>query len=452
MSNFIKSLIPESLLKTIRPVYHGLMAKLGNIYFGRPSQKMLVIGVTGTNGKTTTVNLIAHILEESGLKTGFTSTAVVNIDGSERLNKMKMTMPSGWLLQKWMSQMVKTGCKCAVVEVSSEGLAQNRHLGINFDIAVFTNLTPEHLESHGGFENYKLAKARLFQSLASAQKKSKAILGMDSKEQLQKIIVINIDDDNGKFFSDFKADKYFTYGVKNPADFQATNILYSPEGVSFNLQSLIFNLHLKGQFDVYNSLAAISTAQSLGIDLAFCKHALEKIEVVPGRVEVIHNSPFTVVVDYAYEPEEMRQLYETVTRWPHKKVIQVLGPTGGGRDQARIPLLGKMAGEFADIVVLTIDDPYDDDPRELAQRMEDGVIISGKIKDRDFFLNLDRRQAFVKAFKFAQPGDLVLITGKGADQKMALANGKYIDWDDRKIAKEELGYLQMQNSKTFNAN
>lgn len=446
MKKFIKNLLPESMLKAIRPVYHGLLARLGSMYFGHPSEKMIVIGVTGTNGKTTTVNLIARILREAGYKTGFTSTAVLNIEGQEHLNKMKMTMPSGWVLQKWMKQMLDSGCKCVVIEISSEGLAQNRHLGINFDIAVFTNLTPEHLESHGGFENYKAAKNKLFEALSQHPQKIQPLpvsLPSQGEEDkgAQKTIITNADDEYGKYYASFKAEKYLTYGIKNPADFVASDIQYAQSGIKFQLLDKELRLHLRGQFDVYNSLAAIAAAQALGVDLETCKQALEKIAVVPGRVEIVHEKTFTVVVDYAYEPEEMKQLYETVSRWHYKRLIQVLGPTGGGRDKARIPILGQMAGEKADVVIITTDDPYDDNPEALAEFMAQGVRKTGKIMNDNFFIIIDRRTAIIKALKTAKPGDLVLITGKGADQKIALANGKYLDWDDREVVKRELAKL-----------
>jgi len=424
------------LLKAIRPAYHGALALLGSFYYGQPSRKLIVIGVTGTNGKSTTVNLIAKILEEAGYKTGYTSTVTVNFGGQESLNKMKMTMPSGWLLQKWMRQMVNAGCKYAVLEVSSEGLAQNRHLGIDFDVAVFTNLTPEHLDSHGGFENYKLAKAKLFSGLAKSQI-------TNSKSQInpniQKSIITNADDEYGKYFAGFKADRCVSYGIKNPqADLIATDIQYSPNGISFKLKTINYKLCLKGQFDVYNSLAAIAVAQSQGVSLEICKKALEKVRVVPGRVEVLQSVHFTVVVDYAYEPEEMRQLYETVNRWPHKRVLQVLGPTGGGRDKARIRMLGEMAGKFANAVFITTDDPYDDDPKILGGQMAEGARAAGKTEKQDLFCEYDRRAAIRMALKAACDGDLVLVTGKGADQKMALAVGTYVDWDDRTVVREEL--------------
>lgn len=435
--NFIKKIIPNRFIKYIRPFYHGALAYLAHFYFGRPSEKLIVIGVTGTNGKTTTVNLIAKILEEAGFKVGYTSTATMKIGAQEFLNNMKMTTPSGWLLQKWMAQMARAGCEYAVLEISSEGLAQNRHLGINFDVAVFTNLTPEHLEAHGGFNNYKLAKGKLFANLQKSQ-----ITNNKSQinPNIQKTIIVNADDQYADFYKSFLAKKHLSFGVKNPqADLVATDIVYSPDGLSFKIQNSEFIIHLKGQFDVYNSLAAIATAQSQNISLEICRKALEKVPVVPGRVEVLQTSPFTVVVDYAYEPEEMKQLYQTLARWPHNRIIQVLGPTGGGRDRARIEVLGKMAGEAANVVIITTDDPYDDDPKALAQRMSSGV-GSDKILNDNLFVILDRRAAIAKAVKLAAFGDLVLITGKGADQKMALANGRYLDWDDRKVAREELGH------------
>ncbi len=429
---FLKKLIPDSLIKFIRPYFHGALAWLGSLYFGRPSNRLLVVGVTGTNGKTTTVNLLATILREAGLKTGHTSTAVLNLGERDELNPYKMTMPSGWLLQKWMAKMFKNGCQAVVLEVSSEGLAQNRHLGINFDAAVFTNLTPEHIESHGGFENYKKAKGKMFQVLSS---KYKVLSG----NKIQKTIVTNSDDKYSDYYKNFKADKYLSYSVKNPSDFQALNISYSSSGIGYSLRTTRYSLSLKGQFDVYNSLAAIAGASAFGISLEVSKKALEKVQVIPGRVEVLQTKPFTVVVDYAYEPEEMRQLYETVLRWEHKKIIQVLGPTGGGRDSARIKVLGKMAGEFCDFVFITTDDPYDEDPTQLAEPMIKSARVPGKA---EVFWEKDRRMAIRMALKKAAPLDLVLITGKGADQKMALANGKYIEWDDRVVVKDVLSHAK----------
>jgi UDP-N-acetylmuramoyl-L-alanyl-D-glutamate--2,6-diaminopimelate ligase len=179
----------------------------------------------------------------------------------------------------------------------------------------------------------------------------------------------------------------------------------------------------------------------LGVTTATCKAALEAVANVPGRVEVIHGNFFNVVIDYAYEPEELKQLYETIARWPYRKLIQVLGPTGGGRDKARIPLLGEMAGHVVQTIFITTDDPYDENPQKLAEQMLAGSVKAGKILDTDVFIELDRRAAIRRAIELAEPNDIVLVTGKGADQTMALGGGKYVPWDDRQVVRDELDSL-----------
>lgn len=415
------------------------MAYCANIIFGRPSNKLVVIGVTGSNGKSTTVNLIAKILQSFGKKCGLISTINFDLGQGEKLNSLKMTMPSGWLLNLWLAEMLKNGCKYAVLEISSEGLAQNRHLGINFDLAVFTNLTPEHLESHGGFENYQKAKARLFQTLSRVpltQAKKQTCPG------LQKTIIANLDDKFGKYFLNFKAARHVTYGIKTAdASYRSTNISYRPDGITFNLKSLTFNLCLKGRFDVYNSLAAVAAAASVGVNLEAARSALEKIPGIPGRLEIIQDKPFMLVVDYAPEPYALQALYKTLQGWPKNRLIHILGSCGGGRDRARRKILGERAGKEADMVIVTNEDPYDDDPWEIINEVAAGAENAGKILDQNLFKILDRGEAIAKAITLARPDDLVLITGKGAEQKMAVADGKYLDWDDRLVAREKLARI-----------
>jgi UDP-N-acetylmuramoyl-L-alanyl-D-glutamate--2,6-diaminopimelate ligase len=439
--NFIKKLLPNQLLKLIRPLYHGALAYFSHWYFGRPSDKLIVIGVTGTNGKSTTVNLIAKIFQEAGLRTGFTSTVNFGLPSGEKMNDLKMTMPSGYILHKWMADMVNAGYKVVVLEVSSEGLQQNRHLGINFDIAVFTNLTPEHIEAHGGFENYKLAKSKLFASLNRES-------GIKN-QGVKKTIVINLDDPSGEYYASFQAEKKITFGVNNQkANLNAIRVEYGPRGIKFIISAkggspegghnFPFSLHLKGKFDVYNALAAIAASQALNIPLEISKKALEKIAVVPGRMEVLQERPFIVLVDYAPEPYSLQACYETVGEWPKNRLIHILGSCGGGRDKARRKVLGEMAGHTAQIVVVTNEDPYDDDPMEIINEVASGAGIAGKILYQDLYKIENRREAIKKALSLAKEGDLVLITGKGAEQKMAVAGGKYIDWDDRQVVREEL--------------
>jgi UDP-N-acetylmuramoyl-L-alanyl-D-glutamate--2,6-diaminopimelate ligase len=435
MKSLIKKLIPKFLLQ----YYHKAMALLGASIYGNPAEKMIVVGVTGTNGKSTTVALIAKVLESNGTKVGALSTVYFKVADEEVLNNKKMTMLGRFLLQKYLRRMVDAGCRYAVVETSSQGIEQFRHLGINYDYAVFTNLTPEHIEAHGGFENYKKAKGKLFAFLTSKPRKT-----IDEKE-IKKISVINVDDEHASYFSGFAADKKITFACKNSdADFVASDVKVSTQGTEFMVGNEEIKMKLIGAFNAYNSLAAIAIAREEGYDWSLIKKGLESVAVVPGRTEIINEGQnFHVMVDYAPDPYSLIKLYETIDIIEKNKLIHVLGSCGGGRDKARRPILGQMAGEKADLVIVTNEDPYDDDPMEIIDAVTAGALEKGKVLDQNLFKILDRREAIAKALSLAQPGDLVLITGKGAEQAMAVADGKYVPWDDRAVVREELKRCQL---------
>lgn len=432
LKNFLKIILGKKLIS----VYHFYLARLAAFVYGSPSEKLIVIGVTGTNGKSTTANLIGKILEEAGSKVAVTSTVNFKIAKHDQLNDQKMTMPGRFFLQKFLKGGVKQGCRYAVIETSSEGVVQHRHIGIHYDVLVFTNLTPEHLEAHGGFENYKNAKLNLFRYLEKLPHK------IMSGKKIQKIIASNADDPYVKEFTNFKVDRIVSFG-QSQADVQGSDLKISPQGISFKVEDKQFNLKLKGQFDFYNALAAIAVASALGIGLETAKQALENTSGIPGRMEIIEGPGFKVLVDYAPEPEGLRQMYATIKNWPafahasagkpHNKIIHVLGSTGGGRDVSRRKILGEIAGQSADIVIVTNEDPYDDDPQSIIDDVASGSPKALKI--------LDRREAIAKALNLAGLNDLVVVTGKGAEQKMAVKGG-YIDWDDRKVVNEELEKLQ----------
>ncbi|MEJ0021678.1 MAG: UDP-N-acetylmuramoyl-L-alanyl-D-glutamate--2,6-diaminopimelate ligase [Candidatus Doudnabacteria bacterium] len=427
LKNLIKKFTPDFLLNW----YHLSLAHLANFIYGRPSEKLIVIGVTGTNGKSTTANLISKILEEAGFKTAVSSTVSLKIADREWLNPKKITMPGRFFLQKLLSDGVKAGCRFAIIESSSEGIMQHRHIGIHYDAMVFTNLTPEHIEAHKGFENYKNAKLEYFRHLERSPYK------IINEEKIPKGIVINADDRYEAEFTNFKVDKIITYGKNPTARVRGTDLSASEQGIRFKAWDTDFSLHLKGVFDFYNALAAIATAIGSDVDITVAKKALEKIPNIPGRVELIDEGQnFRVLVDYAYEPEALRQLYATINNWAHGKIIHVLGGTGGGRDKARRPILGRLAAG-ADMVILTTDDPYDENPEKIINEVATGCIEKGKKLNEDLFKITDRREAIAKAFSLAGQNDLVLITGKGAEQTMAVKNG-YIPWDDREVAREEL--------------
>jgi UDP-N-acetylmuramoyl-L-alanyl-D-glutamate--2,6-diaminopimelate ligase len=430
MKSLIRKLIPEGSINK----YHKFLAVFSAFVYGNPSDKMIVIGVTGTNGKSTTVELIAKTLEAGGEKVGATSTVKFKVAEKEWLNSKKMTMLGRFQLQKLLRQMVRAGCKYAVVETSSQGIVQFRHLGINYDYAVFTNLTPEHIEAHGGFENYKKAKGELFKHLIS--KKKKKIEG----KVIEKISVINIDDKYSEYFLEYKADRKITYGVKDvAAQVRAIDVDVTNEGTDFSINGSRINLKLLGAFNVYNSLVAVSIALEEGLSFEQIEKGLESVMVVPGRMELIEgDQDFTVLVDYAPEPYSMTKLYETVELMNKKRIIHVLGSCGGGRDVARRPVLGCLAGEKADVVIITNEDPYDDDPQSIIDQVAAGSEEKGKELNVDLFKILDRKEAIEKALSLANAEDLVLVTGKGSEQAMAVADGKHVPWDDREVIKDWL--------------
>ena len=440
----IKKFIPGFLLRW----YHKTLALAANVFYGFPSNKLIVIGVTGTNGKSTAVHLISKMFEGTNSKCGATSTVGFKVADKECLNKKKMTMLGRFALQKLLRQMVRAGCKYAVIETSSQGVEQYRHLGINYDVAVFTNLTPEHIEAHGGFENYKKAKGKFFAHLTA--KPHKIIDG----KKIDKVSVVNIDDEYAEYFAGFTADEKWGYKISNskiqiPNKFQnpnskiveAENVELGPSGSRFNVQYSTFNIHLLGEFNVYNALAAVCVGLSQGLSLDAISGALEKVRGVPGRMEFIDEGQnFKVLVDYAPEPASMEKLYETIHNSkfiiPNSKIIHVLGSAGGGRDKSRRPVLGRLAAENADYVIITNEDPYDENPQEIINQVAAGA--AGKQEGVNLFKILDRGEAIAKALSFAREGDLVIITGKGSEQAICVADNKKISWDDREKVREIL--------------
>ncbi|MCX6784679.1 MAG: Mur ligase family protein [Candidatus Komeilibacteria bacterium] len=297
LKSILKKLLPKKLLLT----YHAGLSILANFKYGRPSNKLGVIGVTGTNGKSTTVNFLAQILENLGYRVGLASTVNFKIAEKEWLNDKKMTMLGRGALQSLLSRMVTAKCDYAIIETSSEGLAQGRHLGINYDTIVFTNLTPEHLESHGGFANYKKAKLKLFKYLSTCAKKTLTIKGI--KTVLPKTIVANLDDPHGKDFLNNKADKKIGFTIQNDATRTSvinhgrtntiilTNVITTSTGSTFDIGPHHFELPIVGSFNVYNAAAALATLAGLNIPLANLVEPIKKLKPVAGRLETINEGP-----------------------------------------------------------------------------------------------------------------------------------------------------------------
>lgn len=405
--NILRKLTPEFILSW----YHYVLAFFGAFLYGFPSKKLIVIGVTGTNGKSTTVEMISKILQESGKKTASISSIQFQIGDEIERNKLKMTMPGRFGVQKFLQQAVRAGCTHAVLEVTSEGILQHRHRFINFQTAVFTNLSPEHIERHGSFDKYRETKGKFFKSVSKTH-------------------IINKDDKYSEYFSSFKAEHKHTFALDSKADIKAENIIETKEGFSFSVKEVSFSLNLQGKFNILNALAATAVGMSQGISLEVSKKALEKITVVPGRMEIMSTSPFKVVVDYAFTPAALEKVYQTL-KPKNGKLICVLGGAGGGRDSWKRPVLGKLADTYCDTVIVTNEDPYDEDPEKIIDE-----VIQGKAEKI-----LDRRKAIQTALSLAKSGDVVVVTGKGSEDTIAVAGGKKIPWDDREVIKEELDKL-----------
>lgn len=431
LKNFGRAVIPAPLFKAAQPYYHGGMALLAHFYYGRPTDKLVVIGITGTAGKSTTINILATILKTVGYKTGFSTTANYSNGDKELTNMHGLSMPGGFMLQRQLAEMVNRGCKYAIIECTSEGLAQNRHLGIKFDAAMLTSLAPAHLDAHGGYENYRAAKAKLFSNLAS---KGLGIIG------------VNLDTADVDHFLRYKAHKKFGVTLRSNkqtdvASYEVTEAVTEPQ-IKFKLNGISFELPLIGEFNIYNTALAAACADMMGVPLAQSASALSNFSGVQGRLESVpNNKGIKIFVDYAPEPSAMENSLKAVSRLPHHKLIHVFGTTGGHRDKGKRFDFGRISAEHADTIIITNDDVYDSDPEEIAINIRQGIDQAQKKTVTEILTVLDRRQAIHQALSLAQAQDIVLITGKGSEQFLVLPGDKRVVWDEPRVVKEELQQL-----------
>ncbi len=418
--SLIKSLIPRSLLDVIRPPYHFVLAYAASLRYRHPSRELIVFGVTGTKGKSSTTEIMARILEAQGYKTASLSTIQFKIAGEVKRNLFKMTMPGRFFVQKFLREAVTAGCTHAVIEITSEGARQYRHRFLELDGLIFTNLTPEHIESHGSFEKYKQAKLSIAERVAKSKKSPR-------------YLVANIDDEHGADFLNFEVEHKLPYSLKNLS-------LYSlhKDSVSLVFGDTTIRVPLIGLFNVYNILGAITLARTLDISFLTIDKALRDIPPIAGRVEQFTTGKnagkqVTAVVDYAHTTDSLEKLYQA---FPDTYKVCVLGNTGGGRDTWKRPEMGAIADRYCDQIILTNEDPYDENPRQIVEQMAKGITDTDKLE-----IIMDRRLAIAKALEKAPHNSHILISGKGTDPYIMGPKGSKIPWSDAEVVKEELAKL-----------
>ncbi|OHA44145.1 MAG: hypothetical protein A3G59_00610 [Candidatus Taylorbacteria bacterium RIFCSPLOWO2_12_FULL_47_20] len=407
-----KKLIPKPVFAFLQPIYHYKMALLAALVYRFPSRKIKVVAITGTKGKSSVVEIVNAILEEAGYKTAVAGTIRFKIGEKSERNLYKMTLPGRFFVQRFLRQAVNAGCDFAILEMTSEGAKQFRHKFISYDALIFTNLAPEHIESHGSYENYLKAKLSIARELEKSAKRPRAV-------------VANIDDGAGEKFLSVKVEKRIPYSIHNAANLNADS-----DGVEFDWEGTHIKSRLPGKFNAYNILAAASFAKAIGVSVEIIAAAIEKIVEIRGRAQFIRGGQdFDAIADYAHTPDSLKALYEA---FQNKRKICVLGNTGGGRDKWKRPEMGRIADQYCDEIILTNEDPYDEDPRQILKEMEAGIT-----KHRPEII-LDRLEAIAVAVKKASAGDAVLITGKGTDPYIMGPNGSREPWDDATVVREEL--------------
>lgn len=444
MTSLIRRLVPAQLIQ----LYHRGVAVAASLWFGLPSRKMIVIGVTGTDGKTTTVTMIVDLLMAAGYRVGLSSTVYYQVGDKRWLNESHMTMPGRFGLQQLLRRMVKAQCQFAVIEVSSEGLAQSRHIGIDFDAAVITNLSPEHLKTHRTFDRYRRAKELLFGQIIKGGDK-RGPDGLPAK----KVSVVNLDDSSAEHFLKFWAEEHYGVTMQQrppiPAIrpekvhvWRAENIHHADDRSTFEVAGHSLELPLPGDYNVMNALEALAVASAYGVDWPTLAKGLRTVKPIPGRwQEVPTGKPWRVIIDYALTPRALTMFYQALKQEHVKRIIAVFGAAGGGRDTWKRPELGKIAGEHADVVILTTDDPYDDDPAHIAGEIMAGV---GADKRGEVEVILDRRLAIRRAMEVAQPGDVIAITGMGAETSMVV-QGQKVPWNDASVVQDLLKNTPFNN-------
>ncbi|PIR84154.1 hypothetical protein COU18_00145 [Candidatus Kaiserbacteria bacterium CG10_big_fil_rev_8_21_14_0_10_51_14] len=395
-------------------LYHYCLAHLGAVRYGFPSRRIITIAVTGTKGKSSTTEMLNAILEEAGYTTALLNSIRIKTADHTEPNLLRMSMPGRFFIQRFLRNAVRKKCSVVILEMTSEGAKQHRHRAIQLDALIFTNLAPEHIESHGSYEAYANVKFEIGRALVRSRKRPRTI-------------VANADDE--------ESTRYLRLPVEASIPFSLTKAqpwFADEHGGYFTLEDSKISIHLPGEFSLKNALAASLLVRKLGVETPVVARALLKLQRIPGRAERVEaGQDFVVVVDYAHTPDSLEALYDA---YKDRRKICVMGATGGGRDTWKRPVMGSIADTRCDRVILTNEDPYDEDPESIVHALAEGMKRTPEII-------MDRRVAIRRGCEMAQRGDAVLITGKGTDPCICGPNGSKIPWSDAEVAREEITKL-----------
>ena len=407
----------KKILRYITPsfaisLYHFGLAFAGAVRYRFPAKEIMIIGVTGTKGKSSTTEYINAIFEAAGKKKAVSNSIRFKVGSAGRRNTTRMSMPGRFGMQAFLREAVDARCDIAILEMTSEGAAQSRHRFIALDALVFTNLAPEHIESHGSLERYIAAKLSIGEELQRSTKHPR-------------ILVANKHDPITKQFLALETDQAITFSLGDAQPWA----LASSEG-SFTFQGAVVPVHFPGEFSLQNALAAAEVSSALGISTEAIVHGIDSLKRIPGRAEKVEvGQPFSLYVDYAHNPSSLEALFAS---FPNQRKICIIGSTGGGRDTWKRPEMGRIAGEMCDDIIITNEDPYDEEPVAIINAIAAGV------QEKKPQICIDRREAIALGISMAHPGDVVLLTGKGTDPNIRVKGGVGIPWSDFEVAKEEL--------------
>ena len=407
----LKKIVPEPVVRLFRPPYHRTLAFVMALAYGFPARRLTVIGVTGTKGKSTVCEMLFATLREAGYKTALLSTIRFAVEDASEPNRYKMTLPGRGFAQAFMRRALNASCTHVVIEITSESVLQYRHLHLALDGLVVTNIQREHIESHGSFENYVGAKRAIIETLERSPKK-------------RRVLIANADIAESKEFLNANVSQSIPF-----SETELSNVQADEKHVEFIYDHSMFTLPLPGRFNTLNALAAIKLAEVFDVPRPAARRALAELPIVRGRVERIEaGQDFLAIVDYAHTPDSLKALYGA---FPGKREICVLGNTGGGRDAWKRPEMGRIADEMCEVVILTNEDPYDEEPGAIVEAMARWMRRAPQII-------MDRREAIRAALRAARPGDAVLISGKGTDPFIMGPKGSREPWSDAAVVREEL--------------